>query len=902
MIPNFEILGRIGGGAYGEVYLARSITGMYRAVKVVSRQDFEYEKTFEREFEGIQRYEKVSQDHTGLVDVLHVGRDEEAGHYYYVMELADDESGEHEDVDVDSYKPRTLSSDLRQHPGRSVGECVALGASLAEALGHLHLAGLTHRDVKPSNIIFVKGVPKLADVGLVARSGQRTFVGTEGYLPPEGPGTSSADLYSLAMVLYEMHTGKDRLDFPELPTNLEIPPTVNRDEWRGLNAAICRAGSPDPRKRYESAQVFARTLRNVTGGAEPTPARRGKRVSAIGVAAAATILLMASGFGGYWLWKDNRDFVDTNSTLLAEPAPSAANESSLPGEPVEEVVVETPSSGGAGKGTFSLIGDSAETELGHEEVVISDFVNGDGSGTVEPSGDPGHGFDASSTDEPMIVAELVADPVPQGKVRIISDPSGASVWVDGEEIGITETKLIEFDAGPIEITLKHPGYHDWHYSGKVEEGLGVQLIEAELLPDRSPIDGNPWFNSLGIEFSPDPDGNYVSRNPITTDAFRTFRDETGRIVSVAGKEGKVQVADDELLWAFCDWMTERDRAWGFLGTDRYYRARPTEGGFFECLLDDEFGTLILNTEPPGAEVFLNDEAVGETPVTLGDVRLGPYRLEFVLPGYEVETKTGVLESPVAEVVDTDPLSRDNSAVLGRRWVNSQGMEMVPVDDLLVAVFETRVRDFREYVTEAAVMDALAPGFSQELNHPAVGIGFAEARAFCNWLTARERARGLIRSWQRYRLPTDAEWSRFAGLENEMGSSPEARGLSGSVTYPWGDEWPPPEGAGNFADASAAGLFGAYVIEDYDDGYSATAPVGSFEAGPNGLFDLSGNVWEWVRDAFGDTAPGVQVVRGGGWNSYDREVLETRYRNPVPANSNDDAYGFRYVLENTDERE
>lgn len=75
------------------MYLARSVTGMYRAVKVVRREDFEYERTFEREFEGIQHYEKVSQDHPGLVDVLHVGRDNEAGHYYYVMELADEEEG-----------------------------------------------------------------------------------------------------------------------------------------------------------------------------------------------------------------------------------------------------------------------------------------------------------------------------------------------------------------------------------------------------------------------------------------------------------------------------------------------------------------------------------------------------------------------------------------------------------------------------------------------------------------------------------------------------------------------------------------------------------------------------------------------------------------------------------------
>jgi serine/threonine protein kinase len=286
---------------------------MFRAVKVVRREDFEYQRTFEREFEGIQRYEKVSHEHPGLVDILHVGRDDEAGFYYYVMEIADDASGGTVEELLESYRPRTLSSDIRRRSLRTVRESVDLGVAIGGALGHLHHAGLTHRDVKPSNIIFVKGQPKLADVGLVASTGQRTFVGTEGYVPPEGPGTSSADLYSLAMVLYEMHTGKDRLDFPELPTNLEIPASVN----------------PDPRKRYESAAAFVLALETVCAAPWKAPEPRRGIVSTLFGIAAVLGLFGILGLAGYWLWKDKQSFTAQHGALLSDAGTKGVNGAGL---------------------------------------------------------------------------------------------------------------------------------------------------------------------------------------------------------------------------------------------------------------------------------------------------------------------------------------------------------------------------------------------------------------------------------------------------------------------------------------------------------------------------------------------------------------------------------------------
>ena|SRR2546426_1099051 len=67
-IPDHELLMPIGKGSYGEVWLARNVMGTYRAVKIVYRESFEHDRPFEREFNGIKKFEPISRSHDGLVD------------------------------------------------------------------------------------------------------------------------------------------------------------------------------------------------------------------------------------------------------------------------------------------------------------------------------------------------------------------------------------------------------------------------------------------------------------------------------------------------------------------------------------------------------------------------------------------------------------------------------------------------------------------------------------------------------------------------------------------------------------------------------------------------------------------------------------------------------------------
>src|SRR5688572_32222400 len=113
LIPDHTLLRVIGRGSYGEVWLARNIMGTHRAVKIVRRSAFDSDRPYLREFEGIRRCEPVSRAHDGLIDILHMGRHDEPGFFYYVMELADGADGAR---DVESYRPATLSDRLSRGP------------------------------------------------------------------------------------------------------------------------------------------------------------------------------------------------------------------------------------------------------------------------------------------------------------------------------------------------------------------------------------------------------------------------------------------------------------------------------------------------------------------------------------------------------------------------------------------------------------------------------------------------------------------------------------------------------------------------------------------------------------------------------------------------------------------
>ncbi len=266
VVPDHELIRLIGNGSSGQVWLARNVLGTYRAVKIVRERNFRNKRPFEREFNGILNFEPLSRLHDGLMNILHVGYNEASKYFYCVMELADDvNTGQ--TINPETYQPRTLARNTAAHDRLSTGECIRIGATVASALSFLHRHGLIHRDLKPSNIIFINSFPKLADIGLVVEaSGARSYVGTEGFIPPEGSGTVAADIYSLGKVLYEISTGQDRNDYPELPANLSN--TKQDCDLLRFNRIVLKACRANPWSRFKSADDLLLALLSFQFGIE----------------------------------------------------------------------------------------------------------------------------------------------------------------------------------------------------------------------------------------------------------------------------------------------------------------------------------------------------------------------------------------------------------------------------------------------------------------------------------------------------------------------------------------------------------------------------------------------------------------------------------------------------------
>jgi len=235
------------------------------------------------------------------------------------------------------------------------------------------------------------------------------------------------------------------------------------------------------------------------------------------------------------------------------------------------------------------------------------------------------------------------------------------------------------------------------------------------------------------------------------------------------------------------------------------------------------------------------------------------------------------------------------------FMNTLGMKFVPVPgtNILMCIHETRRQDYAAYAAEVFGVSGTWQNYKQDGvpcgdkdDHPVVSTNWEDAVAFCAWLSKKEG--------KTYRLPSDEEWSIAVGLGGKetrtKDTTPEMLCEKETTEYPWGGDYPPmtKDQVGNYADSAWHEKFPTKpFIEGYTDGFPTTAPVMSFRPNKLGLYDMGGNVWEWVDDWW-NAAQEHRVMRGSSFGDRGHLVSSIRIH-PGPTDRRGPV-GFRCVVE------
>jgi formylglycine-generating enzyme required for sulfatase activity len=464
--------------------------------------------------------------------------------------------------------------------------------------------------------------------------------------------------------------------------------------------------------------------------------------------------------------------------------------------------------------------------------------------------------------------ELVPD---WADVSVSSAPAGAEIFIDDEPTGQVTPAVVEVPSGEHEIRLKAPGHRSHRQRILVAALEQVTLPEVALVRADSLLTVRSQPAGAGITLN----GRFQGETPI-------------ELAVQSGVRYRVQ--------AF--------RA-GYAPAERTVELAAGAEQSMRFDLQRLTGTLIVQAQPEAARLYVNGRDVGPANQTL-TLPTERQRIAVRLPGYAAyeteivpreglaqELKVRLLTVEEARLAALKPsirtaagqelvLLRPDTVTMGasRREPGRRGNETLREVTLTRLFYlgrhEVSNAQYRRYV------DAHRSGSFQDHSldgddQPVVNVSWQDAALYCNWLSDLD---GLPRFYRQdgdrivgvnalatgYRLPTEAEWAWAA---RQLDVPAEAQ------RFPWGSNLAPPDRHGNYADRSAAHLVGRTLF-GYNDNHIVSAPVGTFPASPAGLFDLSGNVAEWVHDFYeipdgaavtdplGPTTGEYHVIRGSSW--------------------------------------
>lgn len=456
-------------------------------------------------------------------------------------------------------------------------------------------------------------------------------------------------------------------------------------------------------------------------------------------------------------------------------------------------------------------------------------------------------------------------------VSLNTSPSGADVLVDGELVGVTPLNA-EIIQGQRELVLKLAGHKAWQEEFDVLAGddFSVPLVELEPADGLLFIQSNPTAASVTIG------GEFKGLTPL---------------------EVALPPGENHQLTFFKN---------GYNSNTVSIRTQADEERDINVELEPILMTVSVRAQPADAELYVDGELRGVANQTIElmaasqqiEIRKAgyvPYSTEFTSrPGLEQAINVSLKSLEQARLEQIKPVITSaggqtlklfypgaftmgaSRREAGRR-PNENLRDIKLERPFYLGLREVTNAEYRRFDEEHSSGTLQGLTLDNEAQ-PVVRITWTQAALYCNWLSDQEslppfyqvsgdEVVGFDPTSTGYRLPSEAEWAWAARTD----------GSGNQLKYSWGEDLPPTENSGNFADITAQSYLGE-ILFDYNDGHFATAPVASFQANYHGLYDLAGNVSEWVHDFYGavGSTAGVEVdplgptdgqfhtIRGSSW--------------------------------------
>ena len=476
-------------------------------------------------------------------------------------------------------------------------------------------------------------------------------------------------------------------------------------------------------------------------------------------------------------------------------------------------------------------------------------------------------------------------------LSISSSPDNAKVYVSGDFIGNTpiDTKVI---AGLTELTYQKEGFKDLIQVERVQRGENRTLETAKLepLPGKLQLTSNPSAAQIFVN------GRFLGKTPASIELHPDY---------------------DHLITLKAEGFNSESKNFN-LSTQEFLKKN------FE--MTPSMGKVIINSNLP-SEIFLNNKFLAKTPFE-GDLQTIEGNLEIKKSGYRsymaklkpkkdlvtnisanliTEEKARFQESPKSYMTKAGNkmiLLRPGPIVMGakRSEKGQRANETIRKVDLTkpfyMSIHEVTNFEYLKFKGQNSKNQGI-----ENNDLPVVNVSWNDAALYCNWLSMQEGLEAFYRvqgdkvigfnlNSEGYRMPTESEWSWAARKK------PKQEDLK----FPWGYQMPVKEGSGNFADTSVTKS--KMFIPNYTDGFGELAPVGSFEPNQNGIYDLGGNVSEFVNDYYsimiesnevykdltGPKRGTEHVIKGSSWSSASVTELRFSYRDK--SKDGGDTIGFR----------